>query len=154
MSTTSSKLDPAQIVYLQQVLGVESLVLDATQLQPEIKSAPKLLVFAGDLGLGTKLEATELLKKMIQAMKLTDSDVAIFADLSSDSLLESFPEAPLLIFGKPHIQLAAKDSVIGELTKKGSRTVLWTHSLETLLANANDKKSTWTHLQKLMKVIR
>jgi hypothetical protein len=157
---------------MKSVLGVDTVVFDGV-IAPganvssdpirisEIPAHPKLIVLVATAENRLPLDSSsqDLLGKMIQAMKLDPAHM-IFIEWGGvaqtafliDEVLNRFASVPALAFGEV-AATALSAAARGEILSLGSRKVLSTHSLEMLLRKPELKKETWTHLQKLMKIV-
>lgn len=165
-------LDPAQIDYLQDVLGLDRVLVPSL---PPATFEEKKVDVRGALS-GARLlalvplapadfplrgEAESLLEKMLAAMKLkkaetliatwiTGPDFAIEEEISQ--LVHAAHGWPILVFGG---QIAAERLVesqkLGEWGVWGETRVLATYSPSELLASPEQKRLAWVHLQTVMK---
>lgn len=107
-------------------------------------------------------EAYALIEKMIRAMKLEIGEVLLMSwnehVPQSDQCIATVPDQangrPVLIFGKSAAErILGPDATLGQWMKWRGVQVMATHSPRELLAQPEYKKSTWVHLQTIMKVL-
>lgn len=171
-------LSEGQIKYLQEVLGIQDLVMpqdgrpalghelnQAPNVQGEVSSARLIALFPlPPEHFPLKPEARDLAEKMIRAMKLESEQVFWFEHLISQSqsievlieFLQGVGRRPVLVFHEDAIEasLGIKAEVGQWTVDRGSGTrILSTYSIQSLLDNPLLKKSAWAHLQKVMKEI-
>ena len=173
-------LDPAQIQYLRDVLGVDRVLrpepspggTDAglADLGSELivrgnpRTASLVVVWCREDGSGP--EAKELASKMIAAMKISDERIAWLEWTGSGTSTEdevrqsiaAFPaggRTALLAFGPE-----AGAAILGHESEPGEwqalptgAKVMATFSPEDLLASPERKKQAWAHLQLVMKAL-
>ncbi len=129
--------------YLKQVLGVQNIL--RSEVAP---SAVQLLVLVS----APSREESELLKRMIQAMKLEMSQVSISEEVALRSI-------PAVCFGlESWTRLQARYSGLVDFTEALGTwqsaldgVVLATHSLTEVGLQPQLKKVVWQHLQEVMK---
>lgn len=171
-------LSEGQIKYLQEVLGIQNLMLpqdgrpvlthelnQSPNVQGEVSSARLIAIFPlSPEHFPLKPEARDLAEKMIRAMKIESDQVFWFEYLVSQSqsiesvaeILKDVGHRPVLVFHEDAIaaSLGIKAEV-GQWTvdhASGAR-ILFTYSIQSLLENPLLKKTAWAHLQKVMKEI-
>ncbi|MEK7357493.1 MAG: hypothetical protein AAB250_13660 [Bdellovibrionota bacterium] len=169
-----SGLSEEQIVYLRDVLGLESLVL-GRQVSPRGESLPPpavsemritgkleaarlLVVAAGDSAFVFTGEAGALASKMIQAMKLGANDVATveWTATAPEEVHEIWKnwKGHALSFGeRAAAQLIGAENPSGATIAMGDRKITVTDSPARLLVEPERKKIAWAHLQSVMKLL-
>lgn len=170
-----SGLSEEQLLYLRDVLGVESIVLSpqaATAQQPvaapapiseirikgDLKSAKLLVVSRGERAFVLDGEAGDLAAKMIQAMKLASKDVVVMEWTSNlpDDVRDAWSawKGVALSFGEQAAaQLTGSPSTSGSWIDSGARRIMVTDSPKRLLGEPDRKKIAWAHLQQVMKAL-
>lgn len=160
---------------MRTVLGIQSVILPERVLSEENHAQPAhqswsiegstqsarliavIPVSATNTELKLSPEARELLEKMIAAMKLPMSEVALClspqSDLNLETLGEIAPAAPIVIFGLALNAFGAGTLKPGEKKVLGGRTVFATYSPFELLRTPDLKRQAWTHLQGVMKLL-
>jgi hypothetical protein len=180
-----TRLDQAQVDYLTDVLGLERLVVPTLitaaaapngrekffEIQGSLASA-RLIVILPLLRSEFPLrgEAQSLLEKMIAAMKLKVSEVAIASwnIEASAGLPEEMAQVgaqakgrPIVLFSGPQFMVkfpllpdaGAANVALGEWSLWGQERLMPTFSLRELLSSPDEKRKTWVHLQKAMQHI-
>ncbi len=171
-------LDADQLQYLQDVLGISSVVLPeaapgVASVAASFNAAPATLQARtrGSVGnarliavwgrLDGSGEAEILAEKMVSAMKVQPAEV-VWIDWDSGGegelpqdvldLLESAAPRPILVFGEATAKrlLPIQPQIGRWLDYKNSRYMI-TLSPEELLSSAEKKKTAWAHLQIVMK---
>jgi hypothetical protein len=163
-------IDSAQLNYLQTVLGIREFIRPkALQKHYEVRLFALIPVGRADFPLQS--EVSELIVKMIRAMKL-ERDEVISGEWICDSnapvvpppdqiraLLGRAVEAsrPVVIFGLEGALslLASSGGVVkpGDWVDIDGARAMVTHSPFELLASPAKKAQTWAHLQSLMKTL-
>lgn len=142
--------------------------LETARLVVLVAGAQKGQLLVGDL--------QDLAIKMIQAMKLDPikdiywlewmemgasnfhregSSVSIGCDeISEIQLLLASCHLPLLVFGQDTLSaLIGKDEKLGEWVEWQNLRLMATHRLEDLISKQDLKRSSWAHLQKMMRAL-
>jgi hypothetical protein len=120
--------------YLSQVLGMQGMILPANEVEAASKLKSVRVVFYNDQNLTAP--ASELLVKMIEAMKLAPSDVRLaFAinEIGDTQYVVNFTEKMLPNLKCPQIL---------------------TQSPESLIHQPANKKKVWVDLQKVMRYLQ
>lgn len=125
------------IQYVQNILGVKSLVLDSVPTaRLGVQSHVPLLVMVENLHSYSEAE-TDLLKKMVGALKIETHLVEV-VDASDMSRYRA----------DMYLQLSDSGQPLQEVAE--GAPVVTTYSARTLLQNTSLKKTTWAELQKII----
>jgi hypothetical protein len=157
-----SGLSPEQIRYVQDVLGLRNILLSrelVPHLQPvtpapQPRTSEKLIVlFATTLSTAER----ELAGKMFQAMKLTGKDLLTIENSNDPTTLQARIDSTdakvILAFGIDATKFLSTTAELGAWGDHGARRVLATHAPIEMLQNPDLKKTTWAHLQNVMKAL-
>lgn len=126
-----------------------------------IKAAFIVPDLSANMSAKLSVENHSLLTKMIQAMKLSQGDIAIVKDHSFESVESLFLEAKvdsLIVFGSSSlfnsINLTPKNGVLEKLNILNQDVLfLMTDPLEQLQQNPALKKKVWRELQQVMSAL-
>ena len=167
-----SGLSESQLHYLQDVLGVQSVVLSPELLKAQESAAPvfrmsgeisgrRLLILASaPKGFPLEGAAGELAHKMIQAMRLRPDDVVILewtqtpgaaAPLEVMKIWSSYQGVALSFGEEAGVALGGSIARSGQWIRTAVNRTMVTDSPELLLREPARKKSAWAHLQMVMK---
>ena len=175
-SVPMEKLDPGQIQYMRDVLGITDVVLPMLAAEADSvamtddnsqwrtsgdENAAKIFVLVASSTASFPLdgETGELTRKMIQAMKMTAADAFILewthahtpapAEISQTLMRTS---KPVLIFGAEAARsLIGHFPAIGEWSSWEGVRFVATESPMDLVLRPELKKTAWAHMQVFMK---
>ncbi|AGH95255.1 hypothetical protein [Pseudobdellovibrio exovorus] len=125
--------------YLENVLGIKTVLIDQASQQASSQQIKSPLIFLVEGLSSYSADETELLNKMIAALKIDLSQVQ-----AVDSQISASCEAEFTVHFVDHLGASLPRIPTGE-------TVLVTHSPRFLLKNAAFKKQAWDDLQKVIR---
>ncbi|RZL50655.1 MAG: hypothetical protein EOP00_03280 [Pedobacter sp.] len=151
-----------QAVSAEQLPALPNLVAEHTEpLQKKLnfqflgKNQQGILILVNDnANKVSTVQGTELLRKLVKAIELTNNDFALvnYADYEGTSyqdLATFFACKLLLSFGVEAKTLGLSELPLHQLVKSGDKTMVFTSNLHDLDSDQASKKILWGSLQKL-----